>query len=48
MINDIINKFGAVPEDIKLKFEGMGYDILKENFEKSTSLEELVDRIKKK
>lgn len=47
LISEIIRKFGDIPEDIKLEFEKMDYDVLRENFEKSTSLEELVSRIKK-
>jgi hypothetical protein len=47
LISEIIEKFGDVPEDIKLEFEKMDYDVLRENFEKSTSLNELVSRNKK-
>ncbi|OOM09417.1 hypothetical protein [Clostridium saccharobutylicum] len=46
LISEIINKFGDITDDIKLEFEGMDYEVLKEHFEKSTSLEELVSRIK--
>lgn len=46
IISEIINKFGDVPEGIKLEFEGMDYDVLREHFEKSKSLEELISRIK--
>lgn len=45
LIGEIIEKFGDVPEDIKLEFEKMDYDVLRETFEKSTSLNELVSRI---
>lgn len=47
LISEIIEKFGDTSEDIKLKFEEMDYDFLRENFEKSTSLNELVIRINK-
>lgn len=47
LISEIIEKFGDTSEDIKLEFEKVDYDFLRENFEKSISLEELVSRIKK-
>lgn len=47
LISEIIEKFGDTSEDIKLEFEKMDYDALRENFEKSTTLNELVRRIKK-
>lgn len=47
LISEIIRKFGDISEDIKLEFEKMDYDALREHFEKSISLEELVSRIKK-
>ena len=47
LISEIIRELGDVPEDIKLEFEKMDYDVLRETFEKSISLEELVSRIKK-
>jgi hypothetical protein len=46
LINEIIKKFGDIPDDIKLKFEGMDYDGLKDNLEKSISLAEFVSRVK--
>lgn len=47
LISEIIEKFGDTSEDIKLKFAEVDYDFLRENFEKSTSLNELVIRINK-
>lgn len=47
LISEIIEKFGDVSEEIKLEFEKVDYDVLRENFEKSTSLNELVIRINK-
>lgn len=46
LINEIINKFGDVPDDFKLIFEGMEYGVLKETFLKSVSLEELISLVK--
>lgn len=45
LISEITNKFGDVSENIKLEFEKVDYDVLRENFEKSKNLNDLISRI---